>query len=55
MDFFNAIKYKFPCSFDDIFEDEHDQIIIYEKFVYILHLLQLGKIKYQKESNFLYM
>ncbi len=55
MDFFNAIKYKLPCSFDDIFEDEHDQIIIYEEFVYILHLLQLGKIKYQKESNFLYL
>ncbi len=55
IDFFNAIKHKLPCSFDDIFEDEHDQIKIYENFVYLLHLLQLEKIKYQKDSNFLYM
>ncbi|MFX1453964.1 MAG: hypothetical protein ACFFDB_01180 [Promethearchaeota archaeon] len=52
---FNTIKNKLPCSFDEIFEDDHDQIEIYEKFVYLLHLLQLGKIKYQKETNFLYV
>ena len=55
MNFFNIIKVKLPCSFDDIFEDEYDQINIYENFVYLLHLLQLGKIKYQKDSNFLYL
>ncbi|MFW9821296.1 MAG: hypothetical protein ACFFE4_00080 [Candidatus Thorarchaeota archaeon] len=55
MDFFNAIKNKLPCSFDEIFEDDHDQIEIYEKFVYLLHLLQLGNIKYQKDTNFLYV
>ncbi|MFX1324251.1 MAG: hypothetical protein ACFE8N_04795 [Promethearchaeota archaeon] len=55
LDFFNHIKNKFPCLFDEIFEDEQDQIEIYEKFVYILHLLQIGKVKYQKETNFLYI
>ena len=55
MNFYNAIKNKLPCSFDEIFENEQDQIEIYEKFVYLLHLLQLGKIKYQKETNFLYI
>ncbi|MHA2282835.1 MAG: hypothetical protein ACXAC5_18495 [Promethearchaeota archaeon] len=55
MNFYKTIKNKFPCSFDEIFESEQDQIEIYEKFVYILHLLQLGKIKYQKETNYLYI
>lgn len=53
--FFNIIKDKLPCSYEEIFEDELDQIKIFENFVYILHLLQLGKIKYQKETNFLYL
>ncbi len=55
MAFFNIIKNKLPCSYDEIFEVEHDQIKIFENFVYLLHLLQLGKIKYQKETNFLYL
>ena len=55
MIFYNTIKNKFPCSFDEIFENEQDQVEIYEKFVYLLHLLQLGKIRYQKETNFLYI
>jgi hypothetical protein len=55
MNFYNIIRNKLPCSFDEIFENEQDQIQIYEKFVYILHLLQLGKIKYQKETKFLYI
>ncbi|MHA2034878.1 MAG: hypothetical protein ACW98X_00505 [Promethearchaeota archaeon] len=55
MKFYNMINKKLPCSFDEIFENEQDQVEIYEKFVYILHLLQLGKIKYQKETNFLYI
>jgi chromatin segregation and condensation protein Rec8/ScpA/Scc1 (kleisin family) len=54
LDFYNDIKDKLPCLFDEIFEDEQSQIRIYENFVYILHLLQLGKLKYQKETNFLY-
>ncbi|TET55675.1 MAG: hypothetical protein E3J52_12920 [Promethearchaeota archaeon] len=53
--FFNIIKDKLPCSYEEIFEDELDQMKIFENFVYILHLLQLGKIKYQKETNFLYL
>lgn len=53
--FFESIKDKLPCVFDEIFEKEKDQIEIYEKFVYILHLLQMGKIKYQKETKFLYL
>jgi chromatin segregation and condensation protein Rec8/ScpA/Scc1 (kleisin family) len=55
MSFYNNIKNKLPCLFDEIFEDEQDQIKIYEKFVYLLHLLQMGKIKYQKQTNFLYI
>lgn len=54
MDFYNIIKDKLPCPYDDIFEEDQDQMEIFEKFVYLLHLLQLGKIKYQKETNFLY-
>ncbi|MFX0080550.1 MAG: hypothetical protein ACFE94_02255 [Candidatus Hodarchaeota archaeon] len=55
LNFFNSIINKLPCSFDEIFEDDQNQIRIYENFVYLLHLLQLGKIKYQKETNFLYI
>lgn len=53
--FFEKIKSKLPCSFEDIFEDDKDQIQIFENFVYLLHLLQLGKIKYQKETKTLYL
>lgn len=53
--FFNIIKDKLPCPYEEIFEDGLDQMKIFENFVYILHLLQLGKIKYQKETNFLYL
>ena len=55
MSFFNKIKKKLPCYFEDVFDDEVDQMIIYENFVYLLHLLQLNKIKYQKETNTLYI
>lgn len=55
LNFYNNIKDKLPCLFDKIFEDDQNQIRIYENFVYLLHLLQLGKIKYQKETNFLYI
>ncbi|MFX1463397.1 MAG: hypothetical protein ACFFBF_10190 [Promethearchaeota archaeon] len=53
--FFNSIKDKLPCSYDEIFDDEFDQIKLFENFVFLLHLLQLNKIKYQKETNFLYL
>lgn len=54
-EFYETILNKLPCFFEDIFEDDKDQIKIYEKFVYLLHLLQSGKIKYQKETNTLYI
>lgn len=53
--FFNIIKEKLPCSYKEIFESERDQMKIFENFVYLLHLLQLGKIKYQKETKILYL
>jgi len=53
--FYEKIKNRLPCLYDEIFEDEHDQLKIFENFVFLLHLLQIGKIKYQKETNFLYL
>ena len=53
--FFNKVKEKLPCYFEDVFDDELDQMKVYEYFVYLLHLLQLGKLKYQKETNTLYI
>jgi hypothetical protein len=53
--FFNKIKNKLPCYFEEIFEEEGGQLKIYEQFVYVLHLLQLGTLKYQKETNTLYI
>lgn len=53
--YFTSISDKLPCGLDDIFEMETDQLVIYEKFIYLLHLLQLGRIKYQKETNTLYL
>jgi len=55
LNFYNNIKNKLPCSFDEIFEDDQNQIRIYENFVYLLHLLQLNKIKYEKNTNTLYI
>lgn len=55
MSFFEVIKKKLPCSYEEIFVDEDDQLKIYENFVFLLHLLQLGKLKYQKDTNFLYL
>jgi len=54
MEYFNSIKEKLPCLFNDIFE-ESAQEKIYENFVYLLHLLQLGKIKYENETKTLYI
>lgn len=53
--YFSSIRDKLPCYLDDIFDNETDQIIIFEHFIYLLHLLQLGRIKYQKETNTLYL
>ncbi len=53
--YLEEIKKKMPCSFNDIFEEEQDDINLCKNFVYILHLLQSGMIKFQKETNFLYL
>lgn len=55
MKFYNSIREKLPCSLDDIFEGYTEQEIIYENFVYLLHLLQLDKLKYLKETNVIYL
>jgi hypothetical protein len=52
--YFDQISYLLPCKFEDLFAHERDQIKIYENFVYILHLIQLGIIKYNKEKNLVY-
>jgi len=43
-----------PCSFSKLFEHQKEQGKIFENFVYVLHLLQLGKLHYQKETHFIY-
>jgi len=53
--YLEKIKEKLPCKFENIFENDKDQTEIFENFVYLLHLLQLGRIKYQKETKSLYM
>jgi len=55
MAFLEEIRKKLPCSYDEIFIGYVNQLKIFENFVFLLHLLQLGKIKYQKETNFLYI
>ena len=52
--YFRSIIDKLPCYLDEIFEKETDQLESYEHFIYLLHLLQLGRIKYQKETNTIY-
>lgn len=54
-EYFNGIKDNLPCSFNDIFAKEKVQEKIYENFVYLLHLLQLGKIKYENETKTIYI
>ncbi|MFX0010100.1 MAG: hypothetical protein ACFE9R_07285 [Candidatus Hermodarchaeota archaeon] len=53
--YYEEIIKKLPCVFDQIFDEEHNQIKIYEHFIYLLHLLQQGRIKYHKETNTLYL
>ncbi len=54
-EYLQTIIDKLPCQFGDIFENEKDQMLLYEHFIFLLHLLQLGKIKYQKETKTLYI
>ncbi len=53
--FFKEIKTKLPCNLNDIFEEVAINEEIYEKFVYLLHLIQNGEILYQKQTNFVYI
>ena len=55
MKFFDSIQSKLPCTFDEVFEDDSNQIKIFEKFVYLLHLMQIGKLKYEKNTHTLYI
>jgi len=55
MKYLKDIRKKLPCSFESIFEEEQDQVKIYEYFVYILHLLQLNMIKYEMNTKTLYI
>ena len=52
--YLEKIRKKLPCKFNDVFEIE-DQSKIYEEFVYILHLLQMDKIKYKINKDVLYI
>ena len=54
-DFLKEIKNKLPCSFNSIFKNIKNQIEIYEKFVYLLHLLQIKEVKYKHETDTLYI
>ncbi len=54
MDFYKKIKKKLPCKFDELFDGIQDQVEVYEYFVYILHLLQIGLFKYQKATTIIY-
>jgi chromatin segregation and condensation protein Rec8/ScpA/Scc1 (kleisin family) len=54
MDFYKKIKKKLPCKFDELFDEIQDQLEVYEYFVYILHLLQIGLLKYQKITTIIY-
>jgi hypothetical protein len=54
MDFYTVLVEKLPCDYDDLFKYEKNQLVIFENFVYLLHLLQIGKVKFQKETNILY-
>jgi len=53
--YYNEIYRKLPCNIEDLFEELESQEEIYEKFFIILHLLQSGKIMYQKQTNFVYI
>lgn len=53
--YFNQIIHLLPCKFEDLFTDEKDQLQLYEDFVYILHLIQLGIIQFNKEKNLVYV
>ena len=52
--YFDQIINLLPCKFEDLFANEKDQLRLYEDFVYVLHLIQLGIIKFNKEKNLVY-
>jgi hypothetical protein len=52
--YFDQISHLLPCKFEELFAKQNDQIKIYEHFVYVLHLIQLGIMKYDKEENLVY-
>ncbi len=54
-EFLEEIKKKLPCNFNSIFDKIENQIEIYEKFVYLLHLLQIKEVKYKHETDTLYI
>ncbi len=55
LEFYEGIKNLLPCRFNQVFIGSKNQTEIYERFIYVLHLLQTKKIKYQKETNTLYL
>lgn len=54
MHFYETIKNELPCRFNDVFKGSKNQIEIYKKFIYVLHLIQSKKIKFQPETRTLY-
>jgi chromatin segregation and condensation protein Rec8/ScpA/Scc1 (kleisin family) len=52
--FYEKIKNELPCGFNEVFSGSQNQIEVYKRFIYILHLIQSKKIKYQPETNTLY-
>jgi len=55
MDYYEEVRQKVPCSFNEIFENETNKVNVYKKFVYLMHLIQSGRIKYQEETDFIYV
>lgn len=53
--YFESIRHKLPCTFNELFEDEPNRITACQNFVFLMHLIQYGKIHYQKETDHLYL
>jgi chromatin segregation and condensation protein Rec8/ScpA/Scc1 (kleisin family) len=54
MHFYENIKNDLPCGFNEVFKGSKNQIEVYKRFIYVLHLIQSKKIKFQPETNTLY-
>ena len=50
-EFLNSIRPIFPATLDDLLNKDHSIDIYFEYFSYILHLLQLGYLTYNKSSK----